>query len=408
MSKNSRLKSLSAAETSVRPSSGADGFCRGIATLASGIAFRGLTASNENPQKTAVFSNKSSDAPSEFPARGKYLIAPWGEHPNVAGMQLVDSAAAAALKRSVNVAWMRVGSLVRFGCAIPVFRGHPDEPVCALNDSESADKTVYGKVTGLEAGARGIYASVAWDSSACARLPRGLRFSARWGMDALSAGRNRPSVLLSLGLTKFPNIPGVDAANSARAAKKLSSNTNQGNKKMNKDMLLKLGFTDAQADSYLAGAEGAPSEDEVIAAFDKLYNRAIEAEGGESDEAKKKAAAEKAKAAQNSAKKVAVENTLKLAQNSGRLTPAEVEGARKTLEDAEDIEAACNALMAKPAKFKAAFKSDAVAANAAASPRAKFLAVVAQNKTGGLDYQKAYVKAKKENSALFNAAFPKG
>ena len=403
MSKKPRLKGFSTAGASVRPFFDAKGFCRTFATLAGVIAFRGPTASNENGRPTAVFSNKSSEVPSEFPALGKYLIAPWGEHPNPAGMQVVDAAAAAALKRSVNVAWMRVCNLVRYGCAVPVFHGHPDEPVCALRDSESADKTVYGKVTGLDADARGIYASVAWDCSACRRLPKGLRFSARWGMDALSAGRNRPSILLSLGLTKSPNIRGVDAANSAKAAK-LSSNTNQGYTKMNKDMLLKLGLTDAQADSYLAGAEGAPSEDEVIAAFDKLYNRALEAESGESDDAKKK----KAEAAQNSAKKVAVENTLKLAQNSGKLAPAEVENARKTLDEADDLEAACNALMAKPAKFKTAFSSDAVAANAAASPRVKFLAVVAQNQAAGLDYQKAYVKAKKENQSLFSTAFPKG
>lgn len=135
-------------------------------------------------------------------ASGKYLIAPFGDWKNRDIVQRVDAPAAENLKRNMERVWEKVKSDLENPC--PVHYEHPDD-----EDGEEVpkvvDKTPYGRVRSLEICDDGIYAEIEW-LPGFESLPKSLQISPRWNADPLGGGVVRPVRLISIGLTRRPNI----------------------------------------------------------------------------------------------------------------------------------------------------------------------------------------------------------
>lgn len=144
-------------------------------------------------------------------ASGKYLIAPFGDWKNRDIVQRVDAPAAENLKRNMERVWEKVKSDLENPC--PVHYEHPDD-----EDGEEVpkvvDKTPYGRVRSLEIRDDGVYAEIEW-LPGFESLPKSLQISPRWNADPLGGGIVRPVRLISIGLTRRPNISRTSFVNNA-------------------------------------------------------------------------------------------------------------------------------------------------------------------------------------------------
>jgi len=177
------------------------------------------------------------DNASELDEDGWALIAPFGEHPKTRVyseggrvkeqkfIQVLDNESADQMMAKEN-SFFR--SLRRAIIGIPVYKGHGDlkdiDPKALSNDA----KIKLGVVDKIRKGARGIEAHFALDNEGADAVAEGCKLpSALWLVlpigNQRDAGPNdaircRPFKLISVALTRFPNISGVESLANQRDA----------------------------------------------------------------------------------------------------------------------------------------------------------------------------------------------
>ena len=165
---------------------------------------------------------------------GWCLIAPFGEWPKTRVyreggrvreqkfVQVLDDVAAEALLAKEHSLF---GRLKRAFIGVPVFKGHGDlAEVDPQAIAGGGDKIKLGVVDQIRKGARGLEAHFALDAEGAAAVGAGWKFpSSFWYVrpmgsaagsrqqEATGAIRCRPFKLISVALTPFPNIAGVES-----------------------------------------------------------------------------------------------------------------------------------------------------------------------------------------------------
>ena len=91
---------------------------------------------------------------------------------------------------------------------IPVYIGHPDD-VHFQGQPEHMNPNVYGFVRALQADENGLWARIEWTPSGQELIENGVytHLSPRWKMQKSSDGTYHPVKLISIGLTRNPNLP---------------------------------------------------------------------------------------------------------------------------------------------------------------------------------------------------------
>ena len=168
---------------------------------------------------------------SEIDADGWALIAPFGEWPKTRVyreggqvkeqqfLQVLDNESVAALLSAENGLFRK---LRRATIGIPTYKGHGD-----LNDADpqaipnETRKIKLGVVDQVREGARGVEAHFALDNDGADAVAAGWKYpSAFWYVLPISNSqgviRCRPIKLISVALTQFPNISGVESLANAR------------------------------------------------------------------------------------------------------------------------------------------------------------------------------------------------
>ena len=403
--------------TGNHPKSAGKRFCNGKESFCNGVAKRdGDSGIAKQPRKGLAPSMEG--APCVFcngialehsgEASGKYLIAPYGDWKNGDYIQRVDAVAAENLKRNMGKVWHKIKSA--FGNPCPVHYEHPDDE----DDKEvpdAADKTPYGKVKSLEALADGIYANIEW-LPGFAELPRHLQISARWNADFIEGNIIRPKRLLSLGLTRRPNIKRTSFVNSITQPKEPY---------MDKEILTLLGYTEEEAQKIIDKAADAPSDvleriKKALADKATLENELAAAKGETAEKEKELGETKTALANSQTALKASREARAKLvvanAVRDGKIAEFQRSSAVAILANAEDFEAEEKKIAEAPAAVKTTPKTDGIEkgekerAKSQQDAQTKFAAVVEEKQKTGMDYNAAWNAAKSEKPELFAAAYP--
>ena len=91
---------------------------------------------------------------------------------------------------------------------IPVYVGHPDDPQFQ-GQPEHMNPNVYGHVKDIQANEHGLWVHIAWTPSGQELIDNGIytHLSPRWKMQKGADGSYHPIKLISIGLTKNPNLP---------------------------------------------------------------------------------------------------------------------------------------------------------------------------------------------------------
>lgn len=398
------------------PKSAEKRFCNGKESFCNGVVKRdGDSGIAKQPRKGLAPSMEG--APCVFcngialehsgEASGKYLIAPYGDWKNGDYIQRVDAVAAENLKRNMGKVWHKIKSA--FGNPCPVHYEHPDDE----DDKEvpdAADKTPYGKVKSLEALADGIYANIEW-LPGFAELPRHLQISARWNADFIEGNITRPKRLLSLGLTRRPNIKRTSFVNSTQPKEPY----------MDKEILTLLGYTDEESQKIMDKAEGAPTD--VLERIKKaltdkatLENELSAAKGETAEKEKELGETKTALANSQTALKASREARAKLvvanAVRDGKIAEFQRSSAEAILANAEDFEAEEKKIAGAPAAVKTTPETDGIEkgekerAKSQQDAQTKFAAVVEEKQKTGMDYNAAWNAAKSEKPELYAAAYP--
>jgi hypothetical protein len=219
-------------------------------------------------------------------ADGWALIAPFGNHPKTRVfredgrlreqkfIQVLDDESADSLVNGANSLFRK---LKRALVGIPVYRGHGDladhDPHAIATD---ATKIKLGVVDKIRKSARGIEAHFALDHEGAAAVAAGWKLpSAFWlvspiGLEVLPDGkpavRARPFKLLSVALTPFPNISGVESLANASPTKPAENRPTAGIQPTNQNIIMKqlmIGWLAAQGVSLANDA----TEQAVFDAF---------------------------------------------------------------------------------------------------------------------------------------------
>lgn len=188
-----------------------------------------------NDQAEPLCINNSLGVPED----GWCLIAPFGEWPKTRVyrengrvreqrfLQVLDEAAADALLAKEHSLF---GRLKRAFIGVPVYQGHGDlTEVDPQAVAVGGEKIKLGVVDQIRKGARGLEAHFALDAEGAAAVAAGWKFpSSFWYVrpeektEARSRHseviRCRPFKLISVALTPFPNIAGVEALNNAETS----------------------------------------------------------------------------------------------------------------------------------------------------------------------------------------------
>lgn len=175
----------------------------------------------------------------EIDSDGWALIAPFGEHPKTRiyreggqvkeqqFIQVLDNESADAMLAKEN-SFFR--TLRRAIVGIPVYKGHGDlndaDPKAVANETR---KIKLGVVDQIRKGARGIEAHFALDNDGAEAVAAGWKFpSGFWWVlplpnsaianpqSAITPIRCRPFKLISVALTPYPNISGVESLANAK------------------------------------------------------------------------------------------------------------------------------------------------------------------------------------------------
>lgn len=205
---------------------------------------------------------------------GWALIAPFGRHPKVHQfrgpdgtvkqqkfIQVLDNASADSLAGKENSFF---GRIKRALVGIPIYKGHGD-----LNDlmpnavSNTTEKIKLGVVDQVRKTDKGIEAHFALDNDGAKAVGEGWKYpSGFWFIKAIGNEGDaivcNPTKLISVALTPFPNISGVDSLANARST--TDSEPNNTNK--NTDMKLIAGWLLAQGVA-LANSEN-PTETQIL------------------------------------------------------------------------------------------------------------------------------------------------
>ncbi len=313
---------------------------------------------------------------------GWALIAPFGEHPNSyfyreAGeikekkfLQVLDNESADTVLSKENSLF---GRLKRAIIGVPVFKGHGDkqdvDPKALCNDA----KIKLGVIDQIRKSARGLEAHFALDNDGAAAVADGYKLpSVYWWVLPLAnqqspAGgpqRVAPFKLISVALTRRPNISGVESLANARTSVTLESSAEEKPNDTT-DMKLIAGWLMAQGIA-LANAE-APTESQILEAIQKLQNNhtsAATALGNDKTQlAGQKTALENEKttlttrvtelttalsneqAAVKTERKAAATMAVDLAIQRGRKTVADRDAAITALTNSKDFDADSKALL---------------------------------------------------------------
>lgn len=351
-------------------------------------------------------------------ASGKYLIAPFGDWKNGNIVQRVDAPAAENLKRNMERVWEKVKSDLENPC--PVHYEHPDDED-GKEVPNVVDKTPYGRVRGLEIRDDGIYAEIEW-LPGFETLPKSLQISPRWNADPLGGGIVRPVRLISIGLTRRPNINRTSFVNNADGNAPIPNfETQQKEPYMDKEILALLGYTEEEAQKIIDKAEDAPTD--VLERIKKaltdkatLENELAAAKGDtaakekEAEEAKQQLANSKdaLKASQAARAKLVVANAVR----AGKIAEFQRASAEAILANAEDFEAEEKKIADAPAAVKTEPKTDGIEkgekerAKSQQDAQSKFAAIVEEKQKAGMDYNSAWNLAKSENAELYGTAYP--
>jgi len=318
---------------------------------------------------------------------GWALIAPFGRHPKtrqyVEGgqareqkfIQVLDNEAADTMVGKENSLF---GKLKRALIGIPVFKGHGDlkehDPKALANES----KIKLGVVDQVRKSDRGIEAHFALDNDGATAVAAGWKLpSALWLVmpignegDSILA---RPFKLLSVALTQFPNISGVESLANARQTEPAASRTETQTHNDTMKQLL-IGWLAAQG----IALANESTDQAVFDAFNKemlTRSTSITALGNDKTtlnstvttltserDAAKKLAADNATAlgneqtARKAERKNAATFAVDLAIQRGKLTVADREGKITALENSATFEADVKALT----EGKAVIKTEAI------------------------------------------------
>ena len=295
-------------------------------------------------------------------ADGWALIAPFGEHTKsrvaiVNGrpreqkfIQILDNAAADQLLDKENGFFRKMARAI---IGIPVYKGHPDLPDHAPETlaNRKEKKEVIGVVDEVRKGARGIEGHFnLTPGGADAVENEGCKYpSALWLV--LPNGRRggatlcRPFKLLSVGLTPWPNISGVESLANTKGSS-AEEQTEPG-------MKLIIGFL-AGKGLALANAESA-TETQVLEALEKFHSAqagAVVALGNENATLAGQITAltneRDAAITENAAlQKARAAATVDLAITKGRLHLSERDAQIAALENSNDFAAAAKLLFNK-------------------------------------------------------------
>lgn len=413
-------------ETDNLSKNGTKRFCNGKESFCNGVVKRdGDSGIAKQPRKGLAPSMEG--APCVFcngialehsgEASGKYLIAPYGDWKNGDYIQRVDAVAAENLKRNMVKVWDKVKNDLENPC--PVHYEHPDD-----EDGEEVprvvDKTPYGRVRALETRADGIYAEIEW-LPGFETLPKSLQISPRWNTDYLGSNVVHPKRLISLGLTRRPNIGRTAFVNHAEPISN-SENKNQPKEPyMDKEILILLGYTDEDAQKIIDKAEDAPADvleriKKALAENATLENELAAAKGETAEKEKELGEAKTALANSQTALKASHEARAKLvvanAVRDGKIAEFQRESAVAILANAEDFEAEEKKIAEAPAAVKTTPKTDGIEkgekerAKSRQDADAEFRRIVAAKEAEGMDYNAAWNAAKTEKPELFAAAYP--
>lgn len=362
-------------------------FCNGVLSICNGIAI---------------------DRPTE--KHGKYLIAPYGDFYIGDIAQRVDKITAANLQHNLNSVWSRIRSI--YGNACPVYYEHPDEED-ALNYPLATDKTPYGKVRSLENCSDGIYANIEW-LDGFESLPKHLQISPRWNFDVIGEKAVRQTRLISLGLTKHPNIKQTSFVNSKKE-------TQTKEIIMDKEILLLLGYSEEQAQKIINKAADAPTDvlERIKVALAK------KAEIANSLDAAKKDGEEKDKQLETT--KVALANSLTAlkasqthraslivanAVRNGKILEAQRDSAVKILANSENFEEEAQKLDEQKPQIKTEAKTNGIEKTEKErlfdqqKAQGEFAKLVAEKQSQGMEYGEAWNAAKMDKPEIFKAAYP--
>lgn len=160
---------------------------------------------------SVLFANEFSAVNEATKLRWQQLV-PYGDWPNVDGLQRVQKADAERVVATFNSIVGKVKNL----SGLPFFIGHPDHK---LFRERYKDDKAYGRIKALEARDDGLWAGVKFGAEG-EKLIADEAFdshSVNWHLkeDPQSKGVFRPFRLNSVGFTNFPNIqvPGFTTAN---------------------------------------------------------------------------------------------------------------------------------------------------------------------------------------------------
>lgn len=152
---------------------------------------------------------------------GWALISPYGDFPHEAGIQRVTREAAEAMVRDFKYVWKK---FKRAAVGPSVYEGHPDNPehkTLVFNGKSNlalANQCERGILADMEARDNGLWAKLALNESGGNAVNSGKEFlSPNWIVKSLPEENGRkvfmPMRVLSAGLTRNPNIPGLSLAN---------------------------------------------------------------------------------------------------------------------------------------------------------------------------------------------------
>jgi hypothetical protein len=378
-------------------------FCNDVKTFCNGFLSEGQTADSAIVFSNEDFEEKPEVVVIEYPEEmefasnennTEFCFSPYGDFSHSLGLQRVTKEAVLEMANAAKELFAKVDS--KYGTAIPIYYGHPDDPAFA---KKYPDKTVYGKVVSVRPGEEGGIANTKWEPG-FESLPRGLKFSARWKVREIAPGIYTPYELISLGLTSRPNIPGVSAANENISDKQTQSK--EKTMDILKKMLEKLGYTAEQIEAVISGAEGAPSLDEILA---KLEHEKKE-EPKEDDPKPGETANEAALQEQFKNERLAHAKTIvSNAINCGKATKGEEANLVTLLANSTDFAGTAKLITDRPVAYKTSGKSDELGQRNSKELTAanEFEDIVAglMKKDSTLTRSAAWSQARKNNPELY-------
>lgn len=325
-------------------------------------------------------------------------LAPIGEFNHREGLQRIDATAVKRMENSFN---SLLGKLKNRFVGVPFYEGHPDVPHLA---NIYPDKRAHGWIKAMQARVNnppqatdGLYAQVEWTPTGKTFLENGnYKFlSSHFEAEQIGFERGRkvyrPTQVLSVGLTNYPNIP-VNPLH----------NTNESETHMERSLLIAtLGLAATATDADITAAIGnlRTEAGRVTTLANDRTAAVTQADTEKAEHTKTKTTLANIIAQRN---KVTLDNAIDL----GHITPAQRAEWEPKLN--EDFDKAAGEIKT----LKGGMKMTATTAGAGArrlantseenTRRDKVQELVAKRrKEYGEDYTTAFNKVRLENAALF-------